>query len=265
MIVVARKDVYSGADVLHLLLQIRVVRETTEPATADVALIHANGVGMFGGRSGAAAYSFKAGEYGLYGPGDPRTEFLAALGFKLPAELATLVPANSFFTTLSAEQLRLLDRDVLVWFTLTADERPALEASPLYQGLRAAQEGRDVFLGTDPALGTPQEALDVVIGEVKEGRARLNPGLRRQDTVAFALRRVGCCPEQLVEEQARAVVREGRREMVMAGGLRCVVRIVAFAGRGVGAPGAAATVARVLAQAVHANLIRIRARSGIRA
>lgn len=106
----------------------------------------------FGRMSGVAAYSFRPGEFGVYGPGDPRTEFLAALGFKLPADVAALVPADSFFTTVSAEQLRLLDRDVLVWFTLTPSEPPAIEALPLYQGLRVAREGRDVFLGGDSPL-----------------------------------------------------------------------------------------------------------------
>ena len=109
----------------------------------------------------------------------------------------------------------------------------------------------EVFMGTDPSLGTPEDALDVVIGEVKEGEAQLNPGLRRRETVAFALRRVGCCPEDAVEREAEAVARAGRREMVMAGGLRCVVRLVAFAGRGGTARGASMTVPlRICAEAV---------------
>lgn len=106
----------------------------------------------FDGLGAIAAYSFEPGSYGVYGPGDPRTEFLTALGFQLPAEIAELVPARSFFGTLSAEQLELLDADLLVWFTLTGAEQPALEALPLYQGLEVAREGRDVFLGGDSPL-----------------------------------------------------------------------------------------------------------------
>ncbi|GIW07473.1 MAG: hypothetical protein KatS3mg060_2278 [Dehalococcoidia bacterium] len=58
----------------------------------------------------------------------------------------------------------------------------------------------------------------MVIGEVKEGQARLNPALRRADTAAFALRRVACCPDDQVEEEARAVVGAGQREFTMPGG-----------------------------------------------
>jgi hypothetical protein len=89
-----------------------------------------------------------------------------------------------------------------------------------------------VFLGSDPALITFDEGIDVVIGEVKEGDARLNPALRRAETVAFALRRLGCCPEERIDEEARALARRGHIDATMAGGLRCRLRLVAFAGRG---------------------------------
>lgn len=88
------------------------------------------------------------------------------------------------------------------------------------------------LLGTDPQLGTFAEGLDVIIGEVKEAEARINPHLRRRETVAFALRRIGCCPEEIVEEEALCVIRDGQRQHTMAGGLKCRIRLVAFAGRG---------------------------------
>lgn len=98
----------------------------------------------------------------------------------------------------------------------------------------------DVFLGRDPALAISDDVVEVIVGEVKEGRARLNPALRRAETIAFALRRVGCCPEAGVEEEARAIAAGGTREMPMPGGLRCRVRLVAFAGVGqVAEPGVA--------------------------
>src|SRR6266540_2147324 len=52
----------------------------------------------------------------------------------------------------------------------------------------------EVFLGVDQALATSQHGVDVIVGEVKEAEARINPALRRARTVAFALRRLGCCP-----------------------------------------------------------------------
>lgn len=90
----------------------------------------------------------------------------------------------------------------------------------------------EVFLGVDPALHVYEEGVDVIVGEVKEGHARLNPSLRRAETLAFALRRVGCCPESRIQEEARAIVRSGRREMVMSGYVRCQVRLVVFGGSG---------------------------------
>lgn len=90
----------------------------------------------------------------------------------------------------------------------------------------------DVFLATDAALETLDEGIDVIIGEVKEGEARFNPALRRTETIAFALRRLGCCPEELVEREAATIARQGLRDLTMAGGQRCRVRLVAFAGHG---------------------------------
>ena len=90
----------------------------------------------------------------------------------------------------------------------------------------------DVFLGVDPALETFETGVDVIVGEVKEGRARLNPGLRREETIAFALRRLGCCPEATVPAEARAIARAGAHHMTMPGQVRCRIRLVGFAGHG---------------------------------
>ena len=91
----------------------------------------------------------------------------------------------------------------------------------------------EVFLGADPALDDFEHGVDVIVGEVKEGQARLNPALRRAETVAFALRRLGCCPEAQVEAEARAVAERGAQEMAMPGRVPCRVRLVAFGGTGV--------------------------------
>lgn len=100
----------------------------------------------------------------------------------------------------------------------------------------------EAFIATDPRLETPEHAVDVVIGEVKEGEAHLNPGLRRRRTIEFALRRVGCCPEAMVGREAEAIARRGRGAMEMPGALPCEVRVVAFAGRDGAARGAGLTV-----------------------
>lgn len=93
-------------------------------------------------------------------------------------------------------------------------------------------EPLDIYLGLDAALDAAEEGIDVIIGEVKEGRAELNPGLRRLATIAFALRRLGCCPEDQVMDVARRVLEDGEARMMMALGLACRVRLVAFGGSG---------------------------------
>ncbi len=90
----------------------------------------------------------------------------------------------------------------------------------------------DVFLGADPVLETFEAGVDVIVGEVKEGQARLNPALRRAETIAFALRRLGCCPEAPVPAEARAIAHAGAHEMAMPGQVRCRIRLVVFAGHG---------------------------------
>ena len=89
----------------------------------------------------------------------------------------------------------------------------------------------------DPELGGSDEEMDVIIGEVKEGEAQLNPALLRAETVAFAIRRVGC-PVETVEMEARSIAEGGERHFTLPGRIRCLVRVVAFAGQGeVGKPG----------------------------
>lgn len=90
----------------------------------------------------------------------------------------------------------------------------------------------EVFLGQDPALETFTAGMEVLIGEVKEGQARLNPALHRTETIAFALRRVGCCPEAAVPPTAQVIATTGAYELAHAGGWRCRVRLVVFAGHG---------------------------------
>lgn len=100
---------------------------------------------------------------------------------------------------------------------------------------RSVTRPLDVFLSADPLLGPLDDAIDVIVGEVKEGQARLNPALRQTETVAFALRRVGCCPEAQVPMEAARIAEVGARMMTMPGGTPCLVRLVAFGGHAAGA------------------------------
>ncbi|MEX2587831.1 MAG: iron-siderophore ABC transporter substrate-binding protein [Actinomycetota bacterium] len=96
----------------------------------------------FQGKSAVVAYSFEAGSYGAYSSVDLRSRVLEELGFEIPERIDELA-GEEFFAEISAEQLELLDADVLVWILLV--ESSVVTDDALYQQLRAFQEGRDVF------------------------------------------------------------------------------------------------------------------------
>lgn len=97
----------------------------------------------FEGKSAAIGYSFEPGSFGIYGASDPRSRAMLALGFQIPDEIETLA-GDEFSAEISAEQLGLLDADVLVWvLTIPTD---AVTGNPVYAQLDVAEQGRDVFL-----------------------------------------------------------------------------------------------------------------------
>ena len=75
-----------------------------------------------------------------------RVAVLTSLGFTVPAEINEHA-GDEFFAYLSAEQLRMLDHDMVFWELGAGPEaRPVIEANPLYQSLKVAKEGRHVFV-----------------------------------------------------------------------------------------------------------------------
>ena len=81
------------------------------------------------------------------------------------------------------------------------DAAPALTGT----GAGAARLWRAI----DPALGAPHDAVDMIVGEVKEGRARMNPAMRDPDVLTAVLTRFGCCGGAHVEDVVRALLRRG--------------------------------------------------------
>ena len=90
---------------------------------------------------------------------------------------------------------------------------------------------------SDPALRCPSDRPDMIVGEVKEGPARLNPAMRDPAVLAVALARFGCCPPAHVGEVTQQLLSRGN--VITPGGHS--VRMVAFGDVSNGVPAAAWT------------------------
>lgn len=99
---------------------------------------------------------------------------------------------------------------------------------PLAQALGA---GPAHAAGPDPALRVSDSGMDLLICEVKEGKARVNPNLSRADTLRATLERIGCCAPEHVDHHVQALLRRGTAEMEHPGGIPCRARLAIFAGR----------------------------------
>lgn len=82
----------------------------------------------------------------------------------------------------------------------------------------------------DPALESPPDRMDVVIGEVKEGEARLNPNLRTPAVLEAVLWHTGGCMERDLERVAADLVERGEAETTHCNGGTQLIRLVAFGG-----------------------------------
>lgn len=78
-------------------------------------------------------------------------------------------------------------------------------------------------LVVDPALGCPADRPDMIVGEVKEGAARLNRALRDPAVLATALTRFGCCPPGGSDALTREVLRTGSARTPAGHSIRIVV------------------------------------------
>jgi hypothetical protein len=80
------------------------------------------------------------------------------------------------------------------------------------------------YLTTDPALGAPETTPDMIIAEVKEGRAEVNDAAANPDVIRAALIRFGCCGHCVSEPHLSQLVHRG--STVLPNGHSA--RIVAF-------------------------------------
>lgn len=92
----------------------------------------------------------------------------------------------------------------------------------------------DLHLGIDPTLELHDDTVDVLIGEVKSGRPRLNEGMREPDVLYATLRRVDPGFDESLRATIEVLIRHGEAHAKSAG-KKWRFRLVAF-GEGQPAP-----------------------------
>jgi len=86
----------------------------------------------------------------------------------------------------------------------------------------------DISLATDERLRLSTAMLDMIIGEVKEGKPHLNETVFWEPVIESVVRRFGCC-EKSPAETARSVLQSGHAD-TLVGGMPCHIRMVIFGG-----------------------------------
>ena len=115
----------------------------------------------------------------VYRAGDPRAGFLEGLGFETAPAVEELAPKDdSFFYTLSYEELDKLDSDLVVAYTYTEEEAKALPDKKELQALPAVKDGMVTQqVGTIAVSAvSPPTALSV---EYPEGMPKLIDSLAK--------------------------------------------------------------------------------------
>lgn len=116
--------------------------------------------------------------------------------------------------------------------TITDVDVVALRSpGPVYVGDPHTEEDCGILLIEDPALELEEDLADVIIGEVKQGEAEFNPGLKDHRVLHAVVRRLEWLYDGPVDEVVTGLQREGVHIAQARGGGRIRTRLVAF-GRG---------------------------------
>jgi hypothetical protein len=89
---------------------------------------------------------------------------------------------------------------------------------------RARKVLGDVAYEPDPYLACPADCPDMIVGEVKRGRAQFNPATRDPLVLGAALARFGCCGRSEAEDAARRLLQAGSAQTACGH----LVRMIAF-------------------------------------
>lgn len=90
------------------------------------------------------------------------------------------------------------------------------------------KRGGEALYAPDPMLHCPHEQADMLVGEIKEGRAKLNRGATSPAVLRTVLARFGCCPMHDVSQLVHQLINKGT--VTAPSGHR--IRLVAFGSGG---------------------------------
>jgi hypothetical protein len=99
---------------------------------------------------------------------------------------------------------------------------------PVYAGDPHESAQAHLLLLDDPALLLEDDQIDVIIGEVKQGEARLNPGIKRHQVLHSVLRRVAWLFEGTIDGVVDDLGAKAACVVPARGGGTIRVRLVAF-------------------------------------
>lgn len=85
------------------------------------------------------------GEYPFHASSDTRTQFFLDFGMVVDPELDEIA-GEEFYGTVSQEQAGMLDADVLLWQSGSAEERAQIEGDPILNSIPAVAQGRALFV-----------------------------------------------------------------------------------------------------------------------
>lgn len=111
-----------------------------EAMFAEVAEAHPEWAGL----EATVSYGMSESTIGSYASADTRSRLLTALGFVIPPEIDQLAD-GLFYSEFSLEEIAQVDRDLLVWIGAEGEVGERIRSHPLHDGLRAVQEGREIF------------------------------------------------------------------------------------------------------------------------
>ncbi|GAA0566793.1 iron-siderophore ABC transporter substrate-binding protein [Actinomadura livida] len=101
------------------------------------------------GKSFAVADPFKPGQYAVFGPTDPKVEFMKSLGLTVPDAVAKAAGKEQA-AVIGSERLDIVDVDRLIFLTSVPDAEKTVEKDDVYTGLKVAEEDRVVFVPYNP-------------------------------------------------------------------------------------------------------------------